>query len=72
MYESIKKSGELSEAELAHFDGEGGDDLLYELRFLSIKQRTQAAGYIVENDLTPQVGRLGGIFILAPSLCWAG
>ncbi|GAB4818970.1 hypothetical protein N2152v2_006016 [Parachlorella kessleri] len=54
VYESVKKSGELSGAELAHFDGEGGEELLYELRLLSIKQRTQAAAYIVENDLTPQ------------------
>lgn len=56
VYESVRKSGELPPNLLAHFDGEGGESLLYELRFLSIRQRVQAARYIAEEDLTAQVG----------------
>lgn len=59
VYESVKKGGELSPAEMEIFDSEGGEYLLYELRFLSIKQRSQAAKYIAQNELSPQV-RLAG------------
>lgn len=48
VYESIK--GVVSPEALAHFDVEG-EDLLYELRFLSIKQRAPAAAYIAAQNL---------------------
>jgi hypothetical protein len=50
VYESIKASGQLSAAELAHFDAEG-EDLLHELRFLSVRQRTPVAAYVVRYNL---------------------
>lgn len=56
----MKKSGELSPYALAYFDGEGGEMLLYELRFLSIRQRAQAAQYIADNELSAQVWLLHG------------
>lgn len=51
MYESIKAPGLLSPGALAHFDAEGAEALLYELRFLSVRQRAPAAQYIADNDL---------------------
>jgi hypothetical protein len=48
VYESVK--GVLPPDQLAHFDVEG-EVLLYELRFLSVRQRAPAAAYIVENNL---------------------
>jgi hypothetical protein len=50
VYESVK--GVLPPDQLAHFDVEG-EVLLYELRFLSVRQRAPAAAYIVENNLSP-------------------
>lgn len=47
---SIAASGQLSPEVLAHFDAEG-EDLLYELRFLSVRQRAPAAAYIAERNL---------------------
>lgn len=48
VYESVR--GVLPREQLAHFDAEG-EVLLYELRFLSVRQRAPAAAYIVENNL---------------------
>jgi len=47
VYESLARSGEVSEQELAYFDPEGGEDLLYGLRFLAIAQRPALARYMV-------------------------
>lgn len=66
VYESVKRSGEMDEAMLAYFDVEGGEALLYELRFLSIRQRTQAAIYIVTNDLSAQVSAAAAASGVAP------
>lgn len=53
VYESITAPGLLSPGALAHFDAEGAEALLYELRFLSVRQRAPAAQYIADNDLSP-------------------
>lgn len=50
IYESLKKTGVPPEV-MAHFDGAGGEHLLYELRFLTNQQRKAAAAYIAEHDL---------------------
>ena len=51
VHESISAPGLLSPAALAHYDSEGAEALLYELRFLSVRQRAPAAQYIADNDL---------------------
>eukprot|EP00887_Chlorella_sp_A99_P004991 scaffold4.g4991.t1 len=53
VYDSVKASGRLSEAELAVFDDAEAEHLLYELRFLSVSQRVPAAAYILEQQLSP-------------------
>lgn len=49
VYGSLKKSGEFSD--LKYFDQPGAENLLHELRFLSISQRVSTARYISENQL---------------------
>jgi len=51
VYESIKAPGLVTPGALAHFDAEGAEALLYELRFLSVRQRAPAAQYIADNNL---------------------
>jgi len=53
VYESLARSGEVSEQELAYFDPEGGEDLLYGLRFLAIAQRPALARYMVAERMDP-------------------
>ena len=55
VHESIR--GVIPDAALAHYDVEG-EELLYELRFLSIKQRAPVATYIAERNL--RCARWGG------------
>ena len=52
VYESVSKSGQLSEAELALFDEPETEQLLYELRFLSVQQRVPAAAYVAAEQLS--------------------
>lgn len=51
VYESLARSGEVPEEELAYFDAEGGEDLLYSLRFLAIDKRPPIARFIVERQM---------------------
>ena len=55
MYDSLKASGEVSEETLAHFDSEGAENLLYEMRFLAATRRVEPAKYIVANNLDARV-----------------
>ena len=55
MYESLRRSAEFPEEKLAHFDSEGAEDLLYEMRNLGIGLRPATAEYIVDNNLDPYV-----------------
>ena len=51
VYESLACSGEVPEGELAFFDAEGGEDLLYGLRYLAIEKRPPIARFIVERQM---------------------
>ena len=55
MYESLKASGEVPEETLAHFDSEGAENQLYEMRFLAATRRVEPAKYIVANNLDARV-----------------
>ena len=51
MYESLARSGEVPPEELAYFDPEGGEDLLYGMRFLPTAARPPIARFIVERKM---------------------
>ncbi|KAK9839810.1 hypothetical protein WJX81_003436 [Elliptochloris bilobata] len=51
VYESLARSGEVPPDEMAYFDPEGGEDLLYGLRFLPIDKRPAIARFIVERQM---------------------
>lgn len=55
VYESLRRSEEFPKEKLSHFDGEGTEELLYEMRNLGVSLRPAAAEYIVDNDLDPYV-----------------
>ena len=55
MYESLRRSAEFPEEKLAHFDMEGAEDLLYEMRNLGVELRPATAEYIADNNLSPYV-----------------
>ncbi|BDA49792.1 Rubisco accumulation factor 1, chloroplastic [Coccomyxa sp. Obi] len=57
VYESLKRSGELTPAQLAYFDREDGAELLYEMRLLSTN-RPPTAAYIADNELDPPMATL--------------
>ena len=57
MYESLRGSGVLPPATMAFFDADG-EEQLYELRFLSVKQRVPAAEYIAERGLGPDEAKV--------------
>ena len=40
---------------MSHFDSEGAENLLYEMRFLAVTKRTEPAKYIVANNLDARV-----------------
>jgi hypothetical protein len=51
IYDTLKKSGLVSDEIVAYYDVPGAEVLLHEIRFLSLKQRAAAAEYIAENAL---------------------
>lgn len=51
VYESLARSGEVPLEELAYFDPEGGEDLLYGMRFLPIAARPPIARFIVKRKM---------------------
>ena len=51
IYDALKKSGLMDLSLLSYFDVPGGENLLNEFRFLSLKQRVAAVGYVAENEL---------------------
>lgn len=51
VYDSLKQSPEVPDEVVDYFGSEGGEYLLYELRFLSVQQRVAPAVYIAENQL---------------------
>ena len=53
IYDSLKAGG-APQPVLAHYDRDGGESLLYELRFLSMQQRLAAAEYIAQRQLEPR------------------
>ena len=53
MYESLARSGEVPAEELAFFDAEGGEEVLYGLRFLAIDKRPPIARFMVERQMDP-------------------
>ncbi|KAI3438182.1 hypothetical protein D9Q98_000619 [Chlorella vulgaris] len=53
VYDSIRAPGVLHPDALAHYDNEG-EFLLYELRFLAVRQRAAVAAYVAERNLSPQ------------------
>ena len=55
VYESLRRSEEFPKEKLEHFDTEGAEDLLYEMRNLGVSMRPATAEYIVDNDLDPFV-----------------
>lgn len=65
MYESLRKSAEFPKEKLAHFDQEGTEDLLYEMRNLGVVLRPAAAEYIADNRLDPFVSALASASGLA-------
>lgn len=58
VYDSLKKSGEIDDSDLAHFNGKDGAALLYELRFVPLTVRPPAALYMRECDMNPAVGSM--------------
>lgn len=59
IYRSLDKSGEVSSRTMQYFDSPGGELLLHELRFLSLKQRIAAVEYIASSELdTAEAQRL--------------
>jgi Rubisco accumulation factor 1 alpha helical domain/Rubisco accumulation factor 1 helix turn helix domain len=51
IYDALKKSGLVKDEIMAYYDVPGAENLLHELRFLSLKQRAAAVVYIAENAL---------------------
>ena len=53
--ESLRRAAEFPREKLAHFDSEGAEELLYEMRNLGVGLRAATAEYIADNDLDPFV-----------------
>lgn len=51
VYESLARSGEVPAEELAYFDAEGGEELLYGMRFLAIDKRPAIARFLVVRQM---------------------
>lgn len=51
IYDALKASGQVEPAVMSFYDISGSEELLHEVRFLSLKQRTAAVTYIAENGL---------------------
>lgn len=68
VYDSLKQGAGVAEEVLDHFSRQGGQHLLYELRFLSVQRRAAPAMYIAENGLDQRV-RLATTH---PEMCCTG
>ena len=55
IYDALKKSGLIDPKVMAYYDIDGTEELLHELRFLSLSQRCAAVAYIAQKGLD-QVG----------------
>ena len=55
VYESLRRSPDFPEEKLAAFDGEGAEELLYEMRNLGVNLRAATAEYIADNGLDAYV-----------------
>ena len=55
VYDSLMKSGEMSESDLAYFNVREGANLLYELRFVPLSARPASALYMKEKDMNAHV-----------------
>ena len=55
VYDSLVKSEEMSESDLAHFNVKEGANLLYELRFVPQTARAASALYMKEKDMNAHV-----------------
>lgn len=51
VYESLRQAGDVPEETLEYFTQDGGDALVYELRFLAVENRSDPACYIANNQL---------------------
>lgn len=69
MYESLRRSADFPKEKLAHFDGEGCEDLLYEMRNLGVNLRAATAEYIADNNLDAFVSSLASEPHLSSSAC---
>jgi hypothetical protein len=55
VYESLRQAGDVPEETLEYFTQDGGDALVYELRFLAVENRSDPACYIANNQLDEHV-----------------
>lgn len=67
VYDSIRAPGVLHPDALAHYDNEG-EFLLYELRFLAVRQRAAVAAYVAERNLRWVGWRHGALWVHGVSL----
>lgn len=65
MYDSLKQAPTVPDEVLDYFSNEGGESLLYELRFLPVEKRTPPALYIAANGLDTRV-RIHCVPVYAP------
>ena len=56
VYESLRRASTFPNEKLSHFDQEGAEELLYEMRNLGVSLRPTTAEYIADNNLDPYVG----------------
>ena len=55
VYESLRRAAAFHSEKLSHFDQEGAEELLYEMRNLGVSLRPTTAEYIADNNLDPYV-----------------
>lgn len=55
VYESLRRASTFPNEKLSHFDQEGAEELLYEMRNLGVSLRPTTAEYIADNNLDPYV-----------------
>ena len=55
VYESLRRAAAFPSEKLSHFDQEGAEELLYEMRNLGVSLRPTTAEYIADNNLDPYV-----------------
>lgn len=66
VYDSLKQSPVVPDEVLDHYSNDGGESLLYELRFLPVDKRTPPALYIAENGLDTRVRQDEGSHSICP------